>query len=43
LAWVNARCPPKLLYHSPSAAEQERGNMMREKQTKTGTVLEIRK
>jgi len=27
LAWINARCPPKPLYHSPSSAGQGRGNM----------------
>jgi len=25
LAWINARCPPKLLYHSPSSTGQGRG------------------
>jgi len=29
LAWINARCPPKPLYHSPSSIGQERGNMMK--------------
>jgi len=29
LAWMNARCPPKPLYHSPSSAGQGRGNMMK--------------
>jgi len=24
LAWINARCPPKLLYHSPSSTGRER-------------------
>jgi len=28
LAWINARCPPKLLYRSPSSNGQGRGNMM---------------
>jgi len=28
LAWINARCPPKLLDDSPSSAGQGRGNMM---------------
>jgi len=27
LAWINARCPPKLLCHSPSSAGEGRGNM----------------
>jgi len=27
LAWINARYPPKPLYHSPSSAGQGRGNM----------------
>jgi len=36
LAWINARCPPKLLYHSPSSARQGRGNMMK------GSKVEIR-
>jgi len=29
LAWINATCPPKPLYHSPSSAGQGRGNMMK--------------
>jgi len=29
LAWINARCPPKLLYHSPSSTGQGRRNMMK--------------
>jgi len=29
LAWINARCPPKLLYRSPSSAGRGRGNMMK--------------
>jgi len=36
LAWINARCPPKPLYHSPSSAGQGRGNVM------TGSRVEIR-
>jgi len=36
LAWINARCPPKLLYHSHSSAGQGRGNMM------TGSCVETR-
>jgi len=36
LAWINARCPPKPLYHSPSSAGQGRGNMMK------GPRVEIR-
>jgi len=36
LAWINARCPPKLLYHSPSSTGQGRGNMMK------GSRVEIR-
>jgi len=29
LAWINARCPPKPLYHCPSSAGQWRGNLMK--------------
>jgi len=29
LAWINARCPPKPLYHSPSSAGHGRGNRMK--------------
>jgi len=29
LAWINAKCPPKRLYHSPSSAGQGRGNMVK--------------
>jgi len=29
LAWINARCPPKPLYPSPSSVGQGRGNMMK--------------
>jgi len=36
LVWINARCPPKLLYHSPSSAGQGRGNKMK------GSRVEIR-
>jgi len=36
LAWINARCPPKLLYHCPSSAGQGRGDMMK------GSRAEIR-
>jgi len=36
LSWINAGCPPKMLYHSPSSAGQGRGNMMK------GSKVEIR-
>jgi len=36
LAWINARSPPKPLYHSPSSTAQERGNMIK------GSRVEIR-
>jgi len=36
LAWINARCPPKPLYHSPSSAGQGRRSMMK------GSRVEIR-
>jgi len=36
LAWINARCPPKPLFHSPSSAGQGRGDTMK------GWVVEIR-
>jgi len=36
LAWTNARCPTKPLYHSPSSTGQGRGNMMK------GSRVEIR-
>jgi len=29
LGWINARYPPKPLYHSPSSTGQRRGNMMK--------------
>jgi len=29
LAWLDARCPPKPLYHSPSSAGQERKNTVK--------------
>jgi len=29
LAWINARYPPKPLYHCLSSAEQGRGNIMK--------------
>jgi len=29
LAWINARYPPKLLYHSPFSAGQGKGNMVK--------------
>jgi len=29
LAWINVRCPPKPLYHSPSSNGQGRGSMMK--------------
>jgi len=34
--WINGRCPPKLLYHSPSSTGQGRGSMMK------GSWVEIR-
>jgi len=37
LAWINARCPPKLLLHSPSSAGQGRGNMMKGSRAETRT------
>jgi len=37
LAWTNARCPPKRLYHSPSSAGQGRGNTMKGSRVKTRT------
>jgi len=37
LAWVNARCPPKPLYHSPSSAGQGRGDMMKGSRVETRT------
>jgi len=40
LAWINARCPPKLLYHSSSSAEQGRGNMMKGLRVETRTERE---
>jgi len=36
LAWLDARCPPKPLYHSPSSAGQGRENMTK------GLWVEIR-
>jgi len=36
LAWINARCPTKPLYHCPSSAGQGRGNVMK------GSRVEIR-
>jgi len=36
LAWINARCPPKRLYHSPSSAGQGRGNIMKGSRVETG-------
>jgi len=36
LAWINARCPPKPLDHSPSSTRQGKGNMMK------GSRVEIR-
>jgi len=38
LSWINARCPQKPLYHSPSSAGQGRGNMIKDLriETKTG-------
>jgi len=37
LAWINARCPPKLLYHSPYSAGQGRGDMMKGSRVETRT------
>jgi len=37
LAWINARCPPKLLYHSPSSTGQGKGNMMKGSRVKIMT------
>jgi len=37
VAWINARCPPKPLYHCPSSTGQGRGNMMK------GSRVEIRR
>jgi len=37
LAWINARCPPKPLLHSPSSPGQERGNMMKSLRVETRT------
>jgi len=36
LAWINAKCPSKPLYHSPFSTGQGRGNMMK------GSRVEIR-
>jgi len=36
LAWLDARCPPKPLYHSPSSTGQGRGNTM------TGSRVKIK-
>jgi len=33
--WLDARCPPKLLYHSPSSAGQGRETMMKGSRVKT--------
>jgi len=30
MAWINSRCPPKPLYHSPSSTGWGRGNMMKD-------------
>jgi len=40
LAWINAKCPPKPLYHSPSSAGQGKGNMIKGSwvETRTGRV-----
>jgi len=40
LAWINARCPRKLLYRSPSSAGQKRGNMMKGSKAETRTGRE---
>jgi len=37
LAWINARCPPKPHYHSPSPAGQRRGSMMKGSRVETRT------
>jgi len=37
LAWINARCPPKPLCHSPLSAGQGRGNMMKGLRVETRT------
>jgi len=37
LAWMNASCLPKPLYHSPSSAGQGRGNMMKGSRVETRT------
>jgi len=37
LAWVNARCPPKPLYHSASSAGQGRGHIMEGSRIETRT------
>jgi len=37
LGWINARCPQKPLYHSPSSAGQGRGNMMKGSRVETRT------
>jgi len=36
LAWINAECPPKPPYHSPSSTGQGRGSMIK------GLRVEIR-
>ena len=37
LAWINARCPPMLLCHSPSSTGQGRWNMKGSRvETRTG-------
>jgi len=35
LAWINARCPPKLLWHCPSSAGQGRGDMVKGSRVET--------
>ena len=40
LAGINARCPPKLLYHSPSSAGQGRENVMKGSRVETRTGRE---
>jgi len=37
LAWINARCSPKLLYPTPSSTGQGRGNMMKGSKVKIRT------
>jgi len=37
LAWINAICPSKPLYYSPSSAGQGRGNMMKDLRVETRT------